>query len=165
MLVKVKNLYGYPSLTDGIRKYAKDNGILLIVDRSALARLEDKMSDQFKILVEAPPTLATNHIPVLGFKDHNGVFFRMDLPHKSQLVANEIKVKIPRKLDRLSPSMLSKALKAPNKSEFLATLDEKSEDYRMVKNMINRYLPASLNDPFEPPKAKKMKEKKERHGT
>lgn len=164
--IKVVNLYGYPTLSPKIREYAKSIKALLVVDRMSLLRLtkEQASSTQPKILIDSLPIMMDFAIPILGYTDHNGIFFRGDLPHRDKLEPNIKVVKVPEKLDRPEPKLLLRALEAPNKSEFLKTFDEKSEEHRVLRGLINRWLPPTLVDPFEAP-TKKKSQKKPRYGT
>lgn len=159
-IVKVKNLYGYPSYSETIVEYAKSIGAKLILDRSSLlkAPADFLKSDQPKILVDSFTALIHNEVPIIGFRNDRGIRLREPLPHKDWLVSNVVKVKVPA-FNRLPAKMLAQALKAPVKAPLMDGLKEGSDEYKAMKAMFSPHLPASLKD--KAPKVNKKGAKEE----
>lgn len=159
--VKVRNLYGYPAVTKTAKDFAKEANAILLLDQVSLLRLskEQRLSKRPKLLIENPAVLTRERIPILGYREQRGFFYRGEMPHPSQLVENKLTVKVP-KYKRLPTAQFVEALKAPRKDKFLKQFDKDSEEARMVRAMFNRFLPPSLKDPFTEPE-----QMKSRHAT
>jgi hypothetical protein len=144
MKVTVRNVYGYPSVSKRIREYAKENGFVLVLDRTGLLecdQLEDKVP---KILLDNPALFVTNNVPIIGYSLINGVYYKCPLPHREQLEPNKRRISIPKTIKRLPTKVQLEGLRAPVKADWLATLSP--EHYKIAKGLVNRFLPPSLND-------------------
>lgn len=147
MRLEVSNIYGYPSLDNRIKKYAKEIDAILILDRTSLKKLKDlAVSKKVKILIDNPVVFLEQNIPILGFIEHNGIFFKCDFPSKEKLFSNLVKIKIPKDLVRLPAKILVQALTAPCKKSFLHTLDNNSDTYKLVKKLVNSHVSPSLSE-------------------
>jgi len=150
-ILKVRNLYGYPSYTDAIVEYSKSIGASLILDRTSLLKApkEWRMSNKPKILVDSFTAFLQSEVPIIGYKNDRGVYLKDSrLPHREHLVDNVCQVKIPSNLKRVPSKVLASALKAKVKKDFLDSIDPEDPNYKVVKGMITIHLPASLKDPF-----------------
>lgn len=89
--VPLKNVYGYPALSDRIRKYAEVHNATIVISMYNV----DPADESMKIVVAGLPFLCSTKIPIIGYRMYdNGAWYRSDLPPK--LKPNEIIMSLPK---------------------------------------------------------------------
>jgi len=89
--VLLKNVYGYPALSDTIQKYAEARGYRLVLSQYNL-KVED---EDTRIVISGLPFLKSTNIPIIGYQMYdNGAWYKTKLP--SRLKSNEVHMKLPK---------------------------------------------------------------------